>query len=162
MIGRALGARPFFNAGTVAPGPMLAEVPQQPPEYLFQSDTHSTCFTREHSQSHHIFLTRLRSDAKKTPHFDDLLNLSGLPSSALGIHYCKEWRNQDRIPAVLHKLTAWFYLSDDGAVTVDWVVLTAAVIGLSVAVFAIYAGGAQTLADTLTEALSSKSASVGY
>ncbi|MGJ8625093.1 MAG: hypothetical protein ACSHW1_20305 [Yoonia sp.] len=35
-----------------------------------------------------------------------------------------------------------FRAEDDGAVTVDWVVLTAAIIGLSIAVIAVIADGA--------------------
>ena len=35
-----------------------------------------------------------------------------------------------------------FFADEDGAVTVDWVVLTAAIVGLGIAVITIVAGGA--------------------
>ena len=43
---------------------------------------------------------------------------------------------------------------DDGAVTVDWVVLTAAIVGLSVAVIAIVADGATDHSTGVGAALS--------
>jgi Flp pilus assembly pilin Flp len=43
---------------------------------------------------------------------------------------------------------------DDGAVTVDWVVLTAAIVGLSVAVIAIVADGATDQSTGVGAALS--------
>lgn len=42
-----------------------------------------------------------------------------------------------------------FLRSEEGAVTVDWVVLTSAVIGLGVAVLITIASGAKTYATTL-------------
>ncbi len=48
-----------------------------------------------------------------------------------------------------------FRADEDGAVTVDWVVLTAAIVGLGIAVMASVRGGATDLAgdiaDNLTE-----------
>lgn len=41
--------------------------------------------------------------------------------------------------------TAHFLLSEDGAVTVDWVVLTAALVGLGLAVMAVVSGGVSAL-----------------
>ncbi|KCV83094.1 hypothetical protein ATO10_05772 [Actibacterium atlanticum] len=43
-----------------------------------------------------------------------------------------------------------FITSESGAVTVDWVVLTAAVVGLGFSVILIFANGNQTLADNLS------------
>lgn len=40
----------------------------------------------------------------------------------------------------------YFFENEDGAVTVDWVVLTALVVGLAVAAFAGIQGGSDTLA----------------
>lgn len=50
-----------------------------------------------------------------------------------------------------------FFRSEDGAVTVDWVVLTAAIVGLSVAVFTVITRdsvqvGGQVISDKLSEA----------
>ncbi len=42
----------------------------------------------------------------------------------------------------MHVQYAQFLASEDGAVTVDWVVLTAAVVGLGIAVITTVAGGA--------------------
>jgi len=47
----------------------------------------------------------------------------------------------------------WFekFLADEsGAVTVDWVVLTAAVVGLGFGVITVFANGNETLADNLS------------
>jgi len=40
-----------------------------------------------------------------------------------------------------------FRADEDGAVTVDWVVLTAAIVGLGIAVLASVRSGANTMAD---------------
>ena len=53
----------------------------------------------------------------------------------------------------LFKLANKFARAEDGAVTVDWVVLTAAVVGLGVAVLASVQGGTQTLGDNIATAL---------
>ncbi len=42
-----------------------------------------------------------------------------------------------------------FRADEDGAVTVDWVVLTAAIVGLGIAVLASVSGGAQNLAGDI-------------
>ncbi len=47
-----------------------------------------------------------------------------------------------------------FANDESGAVTVDWVVLTAAIIGLGVAVMTSVGTGAKSLADTTATALS--------
>lgn len=47
-----------------------------------------------------------------------------------------------------------FIASDDGAVTVDWVVLTAAIVGLGFAVIGVFYSGNMTLADSVSDAVS--------
>lgn len=42
-----------------------------------------------------------------------------------------------------------FRTDEDGAVTVDWVVLTAAIVGLGIAVLASVKSGAETMADNI-------------
>ncbi len=46
-----------------------------------------------------------------------------------------------------------FHNDEDGAVTVDWVVLTAAIVGLGIAVVTTVAGGLRDAATTLTSDL---------
>ncbi|NNL17484.1 MAG: hypothetical protein HKP37_01965, partial [Boseongicola sp.] len=46
------------------------------------------------------------------------------------------------------KLFNTFLADESGAVTVDWVVLTAAIVGLGIAVLTSVGGGTTTLADT--------------
>lgn len=46
-----------------------------------------------------------------------------------------------------------FYSDDSGAVTVDWVVLSAAVVGLGVLVITTIAGSVDTMADNITTAV---------
>jgi Flp pilus assembly pilin Flp len=53
----------------------------------------------------------------------------------------------------LFKLTRKFRNDEDGAVTVDWVVLTAAIVGLGVAVMATVKQGSNDLADRISEGL---------
>ncbi|MBR9653030.1 Flp family type IVb pilin [Thalassovita aquimarina] len=48
-----------------------------------------------------------------------------------------------------------FRKNEDGAVTVDWVVLTAAVVGLGIAAVATVSGGINTATNTLVNDLSS-------
>lgn len=43
-----------------------------------------------------------------------------------------------------------FITDESGAVTVDWVVLTAAVVGLGFSVILLFANGNETLADNLS------------
>ncbi len=47
-----------------------------------------------------------------------------------------------------------FLTDESGAVTVDWVVLTAAIVGLGIAVVATIAPGAVALGDKISESLS--------
>lgn len=56
----------------------------------------------------------------------------------------------------MFKFIKSFRDQDDGAVTVDWVVLTAATVGLSVAVIAIVANGATDHSTGVGAALSSQ------
>jgi Flp pilus assembly pilin Flp len=50
-----------------------------------------------------------------------------------------------------------FKADEDGAVTVDWVVLTAAVVGLGIAVMTSVSGGTTSLADKISSTLSGMS-----
>ncbi|MGM9401975.1 Flp family type IVb pilin [Aliiroseovarius sp. KMU-71] len=50
-----------------------------------------------------------------------------------------------------------FKADEDGAVTVDWVVLTAAVVGLGMAVLTSVSGGTTSLADKISSSLSAMS-----
>ena len=53
----------------------------------------------------------------------------------------------------LFKLAQNFKRDEDGAVTVDWVVLTAAIVGLGIAVFTSVSGGTTSLADKISSEL---------
>lgn len=53
----------------------------------------------------------------------------------------------------LFKLANTFKKDEDGAVTVDWVVLTAAIVGLGIAVLASVSGGTTTLATSISSQL---------
>ena len=55
------------------------------------------------------------------------------------------------------KLAKKFHEAEDGAVTVDWVVLTAAVVGLGIAALAAVKGGMKTLTTNINNQLSSQS-----
>ena len=57
------------------------------------------------------------------------------------------------------KLFRTFNDEEDGAVTVDWVVLTAAVVGLGVAALAAVKGGVGQLSTTINGYLSSQTIS---
>ncbi|WP_298910600.1 hypothetical protein [uncultured Aliiroseovarius sp.] len=46
-----------------------------------------------------------------------------------------------------------FKADEDGAVTVDWVVLTAAIVGLGIAVLTSVSGGTTSLADKISSTL---------
>ena len=46
-----------------------------------------------------------------------------------------------------------FVKDEDGAVTVDWVVLTAAIVGLGIAVLTSVSGGTTSLADKISSNL---------
>ena len=54
----------------------------------------------------------------------------------------------------LFKLAKKFRTEEDGAVTVDWVVLTAAIVGLGIAVLTSVSGGTTSLADKVSSSLS--------
>ena len=54
----------------------------------------------------------------------------------------------------LKSRTAWFLLSEDGAVTVDWVVLTASVVGLALATVGIMSTGLSGSTDQLSATMS--------
>ena len=53
----------------------------------------------------------------------------------------------------LFKLAQNFKRDEDGAVTVDWVVLTAAIVGLGIAVLISVSGGTTSLADKISSEL---------
>ncbi|AVW91798.1 Flp family type IVb pilin [Celeribacter baekdonensis] len=55
------------------------------------------------------------------------------------------------------KLANKFSRDEDGAVTVDWVVLTAAVVGLGIAVLTSVSGGTKTLGNTISSDLATRS-----
>ncbi len=54
-----------------------------------------------------------------------------------------------------------FRAEEDGAVTVDWVVLTAAIVGLGIAVLTTVSDGANDLADGIGDELTDQAANVG-
>ncbi len=54
------------------------------------------------------------------------------------------------------KFLAKFCRDEDGAVTVDWVVLTAAIVGLGIAVMSSVGGGTTALGDTISDQLGSQ------
>lgn len=51
------------------------------------------------------------------------------------------------------KLIRRFVRNEEGAVTVDWVVLTAAIVGLATAIILLVQGGASDLASSISSAL---------
>ena len=54
----------------------------------------------------------------------------------------------------LFEMIKTFKADEDGAVTVDWVVLTAAIVGLGIAVLTSVSGGTKTLASKISGNLS--------
>ena len=56
------------------------------------------------------------------------------------------------------KLSKRFNEDEDGAVTGDWVVLTAAIVGLGIAVIASVREGVNTLGSTISETVASQTA----
>ena len=54
-----------------------------------------------------------------------------------------------------------FHRDEDGAVTVDWVVLTAAIVGLGIAILTTVQGGTQSLANKISAELSGISVTNG-
>ena len=69
-------------------------------------------------------------------------------------HHSKVVRNQTRLilwrDQTMIKFIKNFRKDEDGAVTVDWVVLTAAVVGLGVAGVASVKGGVDSLAGSIS------------
>ncbi|TYB82968.1 Flp family type IVb pilin [Maritimibacter fusiformis] len=61
----------------------------------------------------------------------------------------------------LFKLMKTFRNDEDGAVTVDWVVLTAAIVGLGIAILTTVQTGTQTLADNISSELADITVSNG-
>ena len=61
----------------------------------------------------------------------------------------------------MFKFIKKFRKEEDGAVTVDWVVLTAAVVGLGVAGVSTVQGGVDTLASSIKTGVSGKTVSNG-
>ncbi len=59
----------------------------------------------------------------------------------------------------LFKLIKNFKRDEDGAVTVDWVVLTAAIVGLGLAVLSSVSGGTTSLANKISGNLASQTIS---
>ncbi|UWQ13375.1 hypothetical protein K3556_10470 [Aliiroseovarius sp. M344] len=57
----------------------------------------------------------------------------------------------------LYNLIKTFQADEDGAVTVDWVVLTAAIVGLGIAVLTSVSGGTTSLAGKISSSLSAMS-----
>ena len=55
-----------------------------------------------------------------------------------------------------------FRNDESGAVTVDWVVLTAAIVGLGIAVMASVSGGVQTLGTGISTNLATDAAGASY
>lgn len=53
------------------------------------------------------------------------------------------------------KLFAQFANDESGAVTVDWVVLTAAIVGIAIAVIALISGGIQNASNGINNELNS-------
>ncbi|MEP5761646.1 MAG: pilus assembly protein [Litoreibacter sp.] len=53
----------------------------------------------------------------------------------------------------LNKFVKTFLADESGAVTVDWVVLTAAIVGLGIAVMASISGGLESLSGDIQEQL---------
>jgi hypothetical protein len=62
----------------------------------------------------------------------------------------------------LFKLAATFRNDEEGAVTVDWVVLTAAVVGLGVAALAAVKSGTGSLSTTINNHLASQTISTTF
>ena len=62
----------------------------------------------------------------------------------------------------LFKFAKNFARDEDGAVTVDWVVLTSATVGLGVAVLATVAGGVNDIGETISGNLGSRTVVDNY
>lgn len=55
-----------------------------------------------------------------------------------------------------------FIRDEDGAVTVDWVVLTAAIVGLGIAVYGVVSGGIQDLSQDIDTQLTGQAISTSF
>ena len=62
----------------------------------------------------------------------------------------------------MYRLFQKFARDEDGAVTVDWVVLTAAIVGLGVAVLTTVGGATDDYADTVGSHLSTLGVKTSY
>ena len=62
----------------------------------------------------------------------------------------------------LFRISRSFKTAEDGAVTVDWVVLTAAVVGLGVAALAAIRSGTASLTSKINQQLQSQSISTTF
>ena len=60
------------------------------------------------------------------------------------------------------KLFNTFLNDESGAVTVDWVVLTAAIVGLGIAVLTSVGGGTTTLANKVSSHMANQSVTTAY
>ena len=60
------------------------------------------------------------------------------------------------------KLFNAFLKDESGAVTVDWVVLTAAIVGLGIAVLTSVGGGTTTLADNVSSHMANQDVTATY
>ena len=60
------------------------------------------------------------------------------------------------------KLFNNFLKDESGAVTVDWVVLTAAIVGLGIAVLTSVGGGTTTLADKVCSHMAGRDVTTAY
>jgi len=52
-----------------------------------------------------------------------------------------------------------FVSNESGAVTVDWVVLTAAIVGLGLAVMSVVSGGTETLTNKISDKMTNQTIS---
>jgi Flp pilus assembly pilin Flp len=62
----------------------------------------------------------------------------------------------------LFKLANTFSNDESGAVTVDWVVLTAAIVGLGIAVYAVVSGGISDLSNGIDNQLTNQAISTSF
>jgi Flp pilus assembly pilin Flp len=62
----------------------------------------------------------------------------------------------------LFKLAQTFCSDESGAVTVDWVVLTAAIVGLGIAVYAVVSGGISDLSQDIDNQLTNQAISTAF
>ncbi|KAF0675812.1 Flp family type IVb pilin [Profundibacterium mesophilum] len=62
----------------------------------------------------------------------------------------------------LLKLASKFHRDEDGAVTVDWVVLTAAIVGLGIAVLTSVTTGTQAVTEKISTQLSGTAVTTSF